>query len=145
MTPVGVAQQYLFLNITLWWFFHVCMVFYKVNFPFHSRKTVQYNTHIHIVCALIGKQICVSVSMYYNYFFVSALLLPLPAVISTLAKDGYRINRFPPILCSPRNSDLFYYPTMLVMNILLAVGVALLIITFWKVHKVQITTSVLKP
>ena len=66
----------------------------------------------------------------------TGILIPVPAVVVAMATDGYITNLFPTVLCGPRNSDLWYFSAMFVINLLLIVGVSLLIITFWKVHKV---------
>ena len=119
---VGVVLQYLILNITLWWFFHVASIFWKLQFPLHARKLQkgQNLKYIHVAVVIAG------------------LLIPLPGVIATTLTDGYTITRFPPILCGTRNSDAGYYSVFLIMNILLAVGISMLIIMFWIVHKVCI-------
>lgn len=66
-------------------------------------------------------------------------LLPLPAVIVALAGEDYKytIGGFPPSVCITRNSDLLFYSTNLVSDILLAAATCFLIIIFWKVHKVS--------
>ena len=47
-------------------------------------------------------------------------------------------NDFPPFSCSPQNLNLLYYTMNLPINILVAIGVSLLILIFWKLHKVII-------
>lgn len=50
---------------------------------------------------------------------------------------GYGLVRFPPILCSPTNSDIVYYGTVFPINIVMMVGISLLIVVFWTIHKVS--------
>ena len=65
-------------------------------------------------------------------------MVPLSATIATLTMKeyGYTISRFPPINCLPANSDLFFYPVVLVNNLFLLAGIPILIIIVWSLHKV---------
>ena len=137
---IGAVVHYCLVNVCLWWFFHVVALFCKVLFPVRARQWEKQkkNKYFHLAALIIG-QLHV-VMHYHSFLFIHmvpiGILLPLPAVVATLATEGYAIDRFPPLLCSARNSDTWYYTTTLVLNLVLMVGVCILTITFWKVHEV---------
>lgn len=72
--------------------------------------------------------------------FITGFLAPLPAIICAIAKQDfwYIIAHYPPILCAPRSKKFFFYSTMLPIDILIAVGLSLLILIVWLLHKVWI-------
>ncbi len=37
-TVSGAVLHYVFVSMTLWWFLHIAVFFYKVLFPFHARQ-----------------------------------------------------------------------------------------------------------
>ena len=79
----------------------------------------------------------------YVYFMILitvaiGLLLPSPAVIYVLTRSKYILVQFPPLLCVPKGRDLWYYSTLLVLNVLTAVGACMFVPMFWVVHKVSI-------
>lgn len=65
------------------------------------------------------------------------MLTPLPAVIYTLVKSKYIIAQFPPLLCLPSDSNIWYYSTILVLNVLVGIGVCMFVPMFWVIHKVR--------
>lgn len=67
----------------------------------------------------------------------TGLLLPMPAVIYTLVESKYILAQFPPLLCLPQNSNIFYYSTILLNNILIGTGVCMFIPMGWIIHKVS--------
>ena len=71
---------------------------------------------------------------------ILGVLIPIPGVLLALLVPewNYVINDFPPFLCSPQILNLWYYTMNLPINILVAIGVSLLILIFWKLHKVII-------
>ena len=64
--------------------------------------------------------------------------VPVPAIIVALVEEDYKytLGGFPPFICVSKSSDLWFYSANLVIDVLLAVASSLLIIVFWKVHKV---------
>ena len=115
----GVVLQYFLLNLTLWWFFHVSSIFWKLSFPMHARKHQQKQKWIHMTLVLAG------------------VLIPCIGVAAALATGGYTLNRFPPLFCGAVNPDVQYYSVWLVINILVAVAITMIVLMFWKVHKVH--------
>ena len=65
-------------------------------------------------------------------------MVPLPVTVATLTMEnyGYGIVGFPPILCFPINTDLRFYSLIVIVNIILVIGIPLLIIVAWSLHKV---------
>ena len=113
----------------MWWFCHEVSLFWKIRFPFHARsfETTHRIKYVHITMVIVG------------------LLLPALPVIVTFAaatrdSRGFGLIRFPPILCSGLESDATFYSFVLPINILLAIGIPLLIIIFWIIHKVILCT-----
>ena len=122
---VGTVFYYGLFQIIVWWFCHELSLFWKIRFPFHARsfETSHRIKYVHITMVIVG------------------LLLPALPVIVTFAiaardSRGFGLIRFPPILCSGLQRDATFYSLVLPINILLAVGIPLLIIIFWTIHKV---------
>ena len=116
----GGIFYYVLLQSLLWWIFHVSVIFWGVQFPLHSRSFKINNRmkYIHLTCIVL------------------AFLLPLVPALTNAFKGGYTMNRFPPILCVGTNVDATFYSLVLPIDIMLGIGTALLVITFWKIHKV---------
>ena len=100
-------------------------LFWKIRFPFHARsfETAHRIKYIHITMVIVG------------------LVLPtLPVIVAFTAGNpstrGFGLTRFPPILCTSLQSDPTFYSLVLPINIVLAIGVPLLIVLFWIIHKV---------
>ena len=67
------------------------------------------------------------------------LILPaLPVIVTFTTGDpsGFGLIRFPPILCAGLQRDSTFYSLVLPIDILSAIGIPLLIILFWTIHKV---------
>ena len=96
------------------------LIFWGVQFPLHSKsfRMAHSTKYIHLTCV------------------VFALVLPIVPVLANEFKGGYIIYRFPPILCVGTDADATFYSLVLPLDIILGVGSNLLIIIFWKIHKV---------
>ena len=71
---------------------------------------------------------------------VVGLVLPtLPVIVTFTTGDpsGFGMTRFPPILCTGLQTDSTFYSLVLPINILMIIGIPLLIIIFWTIHKVM--------
>ena len=75
--------------------------------------------------------------MVYWAMVVCGFVLPLPGVIATLATDGYAIGRFPPLLCTTKNPDLFYYSVVFLASAVLSAGLFMLVVLYWTLYKVR--------
>ena len=73
-----------------------------------------------------------------SYSSFKGLLIPLPGVIATLTMEnyGHAIANIPPHFCGPANSDLVFYSLILLNNVILVIGIPMLIIIAWSLHKV---------
>ena len=139
----GILYSYCLFQISVWWLFHIMVLFWKVRFPFHARsfEVAHKIKYIHIICVLIG------------------LLLPLVPIVISMAKFAMDINsneflrsknitfasgglgygqiRFPPVLCYGTDRNSVFYSLILLVNIILATGITFLILLFWLIHKVS--------
>ena len=50
----GAVFHYTIVSMTLFWFFHVCVFFYNVMFPFYANAKRSREKYMHIVMAVIG-------------------------------------------------------------------------------------------
>ena len=69
--------------------------------------------------------------------------MPLPPVIVSLIVETYKYNlsRFPPTLCKS-SSDMWFY-TAVIIDVILAIGVCLLIVVFWTIHRVSLQSKLI--
>ena len=70
---------------------------------------------------------------------IVGLVLPaLPVIVTFTTGDpsGFGLTRFPPILCTGLQKNATFYSLVLPINILMAIGIPLLVIIFWIIHKV---------
>ncbi len=118
--PAGVVFYYVLLQLALWWIFHVSILFWKIRFPFHARsfETARRFKYVHIVCVIVG------------------LLVPWIPIIVVFANGGFSVVAFPPLPCTGREAGPTFYGLVLPVILLLQIGITLLIILFWTVHKV---------
>ena len=121
-SSAGIVFYYGIFQLAVWWFCHVVSLFWKIRFPFHARsfETAHRIKYIHITMVIVG------------------LVLPtLPVIVAFTAGNpstrGFRLTRF---LCTSLQRDPTFYSLVLPINIVLAIGVPLLIILFWIIHKV---------
>ena len=106
------------LQLAIWWFIHVAVLFWRVYFPFHAQTYAHRLVHIHVITVTI------------------AIVGPLVPVIAALAGEGFALPRFPPILCVAKEADPTFYALVLPIIVLLQIGVTLLILVFRVIHKV---------
>ena len=135
IAPLGMIFYYCLLQLAAFWLCHVLSLFWKVKFPFHSRAFQMANhvKYIHITCVVIG---------------VIFPLLPVVATMSQYAHGkstaevakgglGFGITRFPPLLCTGRHGDTTFYSLILPILTILMIGIPIVIIIFWIIHKVS--------
>ena len=107
----------------------------KIHAPYLSGHGCVSNFQLCVPCifnALV--QVCLELSCS----LCIGLLIPLPGVIATLTMEdyGYFIVSIPPLFCGPLNGDLVFYSMILLINIILVMGIPMLIIVTWLLHKV---------
>ena len=115
-------------QLTVWWFCHEVSMFWGIRFPFHARsfETSHRTKYVHITMVAVG------------------LVLPaLPVIVTFTTGDpsGFGLTRFPPILCTGLQRSSTFYSLVLAINILMAIGIPLLIIIFWIIHKVIVVLA----
>ena len=101
--------------------FNILAIFWKVQFPFHSRYYDKMNRtlYVHIACVVV------------------ALILPIYVPLTVYAKGGFTFARFPPIICVGTNIDANFYTVIFPTTILYAVGTTMLLLIVWKVRRVS--------
>lgn len=120
---LGFIETYAILHCTMWWLLNIGALFWKIQFPFHSRyyDSTRRTQYIHLGCVIV------------------AIVLPVYAPISIAAKSGFVIPRFPPIVCLPRNAEENFYALIAPISILFAAGTTLLLLILRKIR--QVTNS----
>ena len=119
----GIAFYYGLFQLAVWWFCHEISLFWGICFPFHSRsfETARHTKYVHITVVAVR------------------LVLPaLPVIVTFTNGDpsGFGLTRFPPILCTGMQRNSTFYSLVLPLNIIMAIGIPLLIVIFWIIHKV---------
>ena len=112
------------MQLALWAICLVVMMFLGVVFPIHMKHLSASGKikYIHITMVLLG------------------LILPWVPVAVTLGTGGLspRDVVFPPIVCFGRDRGATIYSLNIVDSILLATGISLLILVFYKLIKVNV-------
>ncbi len=118
----GAVFYYTLLQTTVWWLLYVLMLFWRVRFPLHIRSfgKTHWLKFVHISCVTL------------------ALLAPWIPVIAAFATGGFTNASFPPQLCTGRDSEAAFYSLMVPIMVIMQIGVSLLIVIFWTLHKVSL-------
>ena len=132
----GVVQVYTFPSLALWWLMVTVTLFWKICFPLdlQIREAKKQTKYIHLGFSLVG------------------LLVPLIPVIAVLAHFrvqnpslsdfvsgglGFNSVRSPPLACNTASVNLIFYTTILPITFILAVGLTLVLLIFWLIHRVS--------
>ena len=112
--------------MTVTWFLHVFHLFLVITFPMWSLQFFREETRKLKLCILeiLGSIIFSSI---------------LPAIV--LSVSHYRLATFPPLITLPTR-ELSLYTLILPLTVLLAVGVNLIFLSFWKIHKVCVCITI---
>jgi len=116
----GFVVQFSLLFMAVTWFLHVFHLFLQLAFPIWSLQFFSSTKRLKL-CIL---EICGAV----------IFSITLPAVV--LSVSSYSYASFPPLLTVP-SKELSLYTLMLPFTILLAVGINLMFLSFWKIYKVR--------
>ncbi len=73
-----------------------------------------------------------------------ALLVPWIPVIAAFATGGFFNSSYPPLLCVGRNADAIFYSLIVPLIIMVQIGVTMLVVIFWTLHKVWYCKHALK-
>ena len=119
----GVVHTYGLVQAALWVTFHALGLCWGIVFPFHYRrfKTEGRIKYIHVTTVVL------------------AFVLPaIPALLHLI--EGYSIAPGSFGICFGRNKAIVYFTMILPMSILLATTTSVLVILFWKIFKVRLTS-----
>ena len=109
----GMVQTYFSLLQVIFFVYHVTAIYWTIKFPLTARH-IQTNKN-------------------FRYFHIgivlAALLVCWIPVIVALGTSGYTIPRFPPLMCVARDPNATFYGLILPKCILLAFGIALIVLT----------------
>ena len=96
------------------------MVFFAVYFPFRAKFLEKngYFVYIHVVMVVV------------------ALLLACVPVAATFATGGFIVARFPTVNCFANNVDVTFYALEFPLSLMLATGLSLIVLIFYKVFGV---------
>ena len=134
----GIIFYYSLFQLAMFWFCNVSILFWKIRFPFHSRS-------FPIVSPI--KYRCIHVTA-----IALSVLAPFVPVIATMSQNaygksaaeairgglGFGITRFPPIgSCLGNHVDTTFYSLILPVLVLLIIGLTMLILLSWTIHKVS--------
>ena len=113
----GFVFYYTAIAYTMFWLFHVVILFWGIMFPFHAKtyENRGYFPYIHIM------------------MLIAAIVLPLESVGVILGTGGLTISGFPPRTCFAREPDASYFAFVLPLSVMGAAGVSLIIIILWVV------------
>ena len=120
----GFLVWYSTMQFTLLWIMHISSLFWKIYFPMNTvlQKNIRRTKYFHGIC------------------LIAALFLPLISPMANHLKGGFIMVDFPCFFCGGRNTDVTFYVHLLPITILLGVGTSLLVLIFWKLHMVYIST-----
>ncbi len=134
---------YALVQTAIWWLFHTTALFWKIRYPFHARSfQMSYKfKYLHVSCIIAGLLIpllpIVASMISFAVELKSNIVLQNMNITFLSGGLGFRQVRFPPILCSGRNSDIIYYTSIFLINIIVIVGLTELILLFWTIHRVS--------
>ena len=115
----GFVVQFSLLFMAGTWFLHVFHLFLQVAFPIWSLQFFSRTRRLKL-CIL---EICGAI--------IFSTLLP----VVVLSVSNYSYASFPPLLMVP-SKELSLYTLMLPFTVLLAVGINLMFLSFWRIYKV---------
>ncbi len=139
----GMVLNYTLLQLALWWLFHITALLWKVGFPFHARSFQKSGKtkYFHMGCIIVGvvTPLVPVVALMANFASEVNSDQALQAANVTFVSGGlgFRMDRFPPILCSGTSGAVVYYSNILPINLVFFVGITELILLFAVVHKVR--------
>lgn len=141
----GIVTSYAILQATLSWLFYTTALFWVVVFPLQARSHQN------------------SSKLKYTYVacFIAAIAIPVVPIIVSMASFAVRVKtnpillsggvtfasgglgyinpRFPNFLgCTSSNIDVFFFTLLLPSTIMFMIGIAEMVVIFWKILKVSV-------
>ena len=139
---IGVVYYYSLLQLTVFWFCNVSVLFWKIRFPFHSWSFQIANRVKYIHITVIA--LCILVPFIPIIATMSQHAYGKSAAQAATEGLGFGIARFPLIFCLGRDPDTTFYSLILPILVVLMVGMTMLITLFWIIHKVRNMTIIVK-
>ena len=132
------VQSYSTLSVALWWFMLTAALFWKIWFPFNAKNLQAKHQikYIHIACGLAGFFIpFIPVIAHMANFARQARSDPATDFVS--GGLGFTFVRFPPLPCNGRDVDIVFYTNIFPADVILTIGITLILLVFWLVHRVS--------
>ncbi len=131
----GMLTHYLLLFLSLWWICHIVIIYWKLQFPFHARNWELDGKmkYVHLVSAVL-------VSLFSCVPLIVIMIVDWQRRIAggnIMGTLGFGKTRFHPIVCTAIHQGSVYYSLILPINLLVPIGVTLLILSIWLIHKVH--------
>jgi len=114
---IGFVYHMCITLMMMFWMLNIIHIFLRIVFPFMSQK-IDGKLFLLQILEVVGSVILCSIA---------------PIVYASTSQ--YQITRFPPLLCVP-TEDVYFYTISIPLCTILTIGVNLLVITMWKIHKV---------
>ena len=112
--------QFALSQLSITWLVCNSLFLWILKKPFTARSLQNTNWNKYIHAAILA--LCFAV--------------PVIPVSITLALDGFTAVGFPPLLCTPMDSQLAYFSTILPIGVTNAIGSSILTYMLWIVFKV---------
>ena len=125
----GILYHYILIQVYVWWVLHAIFLFASIRFPYHFRKTKKSAKfkYLHIGCVVAG-------------FVLPLIFVLIPVIQGSTGNDsglfGYVLVDTTTFNCFTLNSNIIFYTSVLPTLLLVELGIALLIISAWLIHKV---------
>ena len=137
----GVVFYYSLLQLAMFWLCHVLALFWKIRFPFHSRsfQMAHRTKYVHMAAVVL----CILVPFVPIVATMSQYGHGRSSVEAATGGLGFGITRFPPLLCTGRHADTTFYSLILPILVILMIGMTILLIIFWIIHRVSHTIIII--
>ena len=114
-----------------WWFSHCFIIFWSLLFPFHYKQfrdtgRIKYAHAVIIISGLV----------------LPAVLMATTVIVS-LTVGEFILLGLPPLACLPTDKNATFYPIILPVSILMAFGVSLLVMVFYRLIQVRVVIIIL--
>ena len=136
----GMVQVYTTLAAAVWWLMLTVALFWKIWFPFNARHQQSKGQikYIHLGCGLTGLLVpLIPVIAHVSAYAAEFNSKPSNNVSFVSGGLGFTSIRFPPVPCNGRSEEIIFYTNILPADIMLGIGITLITLIFWMVHKVS--------
>ncbi len=138
------VQVYSTLSVSLWWIMLTAALFWKIWFPFNAKmlEAKHQVKYIHIGCGLAGLLIPFIPVIAHMASFAQQVKSD-PSIDFISGGLGFNFLRFPPVPCYGNSKAIALYTNIFPSDLILAVGITLILLIFWLVHKVSYLLCIL--